>query len=103
MGKKINIETEDAVSLLLFSFRYVLGRATYAPSLFVDIFQDVYSQLDVANRHMVLDSIITELENAFRLESIKSTSLGWKCDSDLWHNFYDMVKERKERLNNETK
>ena len=91
---KVKINIDDAATLLLFAFRYVLGRMTYAPGLWVDIYKYVSPQLSEQQQTFLKDRLKTELEQAFRYEEHDPDYLGWKCDRDLWHNFYnDCIKE----------
>ena len=91
---KVKINIDDASTLLLFSFRYVCGRATYAPGLWVDIYKYVSPQLSEQQQTFLKDRLKTELEQAFRYEEHDPDYLGWKCDRDLWHDFYnELTKE----------
>ena len=91
---KVKINIEDAATLLLFSFRYVKGRATYAPSLWVDIYRQVSPQLSEQQQQFLKERLKTELEQAFYIEKFQPGTLGMDCDSQLWHNFYnDLFKE----------
>lgn len=91
----VEISIDDAATLLLFSFRYVCGRATYAPGLWVDIYRYVFPQLSEQQQTFLKDRLKTELKEAFRLEELNHEHLGWDCDSKLWHDFYNnYIKER---------
>ena len=88
---KVKINIEDAATLLIFSFRYVLGRATYAPSLWVDMYHEIFPQLSEDQQRFLNDRLKSELEQAFHMEEISGHGLGMDCDSQLWHNFYDEI------------
>ena len=75
------INDSELSELLVYSFRYVLGRASYAPSNWTEI----------ARKHMRLlsrDLITREIDSAEREEQ-----LGHKCDADMWTKFRDEVRD----------
>ena len=92
---KVKINIDDAATLMLFSFRYVLGRATYAPSLWVDMYHTIFPQLSEDQQNHLNDRLKSELEQAIRLEEISGHGLGMDCDSQMWRNFYDEITKEK--------
>ena len=85
---KVKINIEDAATLLLFSFRYVRGRASYAPSLWVDMYHEIFPQLSEQQQTFLKERLKTELEQAIHIEETKGYGLGMSCDSQMWKAFY---------------
>lgn len=97
--KEVKIDSYNCASLMLYSFRYVLGRMSYAPDDWVDMFKFLYPQLEDRDKDLLFERIKEELEQAFRIEEINPKSLGWDCDRQLWHDFYDYLLTLKEDYN----
>lgn len=78
--------------MILFAFRYVLGRMTYAPSTFVKY----VSQRDVWNKltEMCKKAIIKEID-----EASERNALGQKCDKEMWIQFREKLSEDIELCN----
>ena len=86
---QVKISPDNAATLMLFAFRYVLGRASYAPSLWVDLYHDIFPQLSEDQQKFLKDRLISELEQAFQLAEIRSSTVGMDCDDKMWHRFYE--------------
>lgn len=91
------INNDDLASLMIYSFRYVLGRMSYAPSDWVGMYKYIYPKLDERNKELLYTRVKEELEQAFRIEEINPKSLGMDCDRQLWHDFYDYLLTLKEK------
>ena len=66
--------------LILCTFRYCLGRRTYAPSYFKDILKENLSIIDRNTRNIILKEIEEE------------TNLGDNCDITTWREVEEILK-----------
>lgn len=80
-----DFEEEDLFTFLLFSFRYCLGRMSYAVSLFERLFDRYIMHLESAHRKLILE----ELERELQLAKQSNRMLGMKCDHEIWQRLND--------------
>lgn len=78
------IEMTDFDLMILFAFRYVLGRMTYAPMTFVQY----VSQDDIWNNltNDCKNAMIKEID-----EALERNALGQECDKALWLQFREKL------------
>lgn len=85
--KNLNVDR----NILFFSFRYALGRMTYAPSVVID------------NIKFNIDNIPNNEIEMYIKEIDDFDNYGMKCDIDTWINFSNYLKnELKNRTQNKT-
>lgn len=75
----------DYELMIMFAFRYCLGRRTYAPSTFISYVSD----------KAVLDKLSPEclkaMANEINEASVVEGALGDDCDATMWRNFSGML------------
>lgn len=73
---------EDQEAILLFAFRYCLGRKTYAVSIVVDLIIKNWDNLDLIIRAMITKEII-DYKKLYG-------DLGHNCDEIQWNRILDL-------------
>lgn len=71
-------------NILIFAFRYALGRQTFAPSIVVENIQNNIHKLD----NNIIDIMLKDIEE-------HPFSLGMDCDRRTWANLVDFLNETK--------
>lgn len=90
---------DDAKFLLIASFRYVLGRQSYAPGLYEDIFKKLYPQLPTGLQEFIVHRLQEELGVALKDEETTPGWLGHSYDVEFWKKFYNNLKQLETDLN----
>lgn len=96
------ITQDDVESLLIYSFRYVLGRSSYAPSQYQDMFSSIFNQFSEERRKFLVELIKRELEDFFRIAGIRRDRNDSSFDNyavNVWNDFYDKIVKLDKELN----
>lgn len=96
--KMIEISPDTAQSLLLYSFRYTLGRASYAPGHFQDMFDLIYPQLPEGIQKFLVERFLKELDEYFRYEEAESDLQLSNYSVSVWYGFNNKLKKLKEAM-----
>ncbi len=81
MKKNNRIVFYSPVSMLLFAFRYALGRMSIAPSVVADEIVAVWDELPVGTKEQMKREIT---------EAISCDRAGMQCDIDQWQRVLDL-------------
>lgn len=76
---------EVGPTILVFAFRYALGRMTYAPSLVVEALIENEDQIPVHTRKLIVQEI-KDHESSFG-------NLGMDCDKETWYGLIERWKD----------
>jgi hypothetical protein len=87
-GQTKRVETGS--HMLLWAFRYSLGRQTYCPSMVRDELRRAWSKLAEETRYCILRDLREEIER----DSDESPTLGDACDRKAWREFYEWASEQ---------
>ena len=79
-------EVKVDIAILMFAFRYALGRQTYAPSM---VIKTVKENIDAFDKWQ-LELIVKEIG--------EHRDLGMACDIDEWLGFKGWLEKRLERM-----
>ncbi len=81
MTKNDKIVLENPASMLIFSFRYALGRMSVAVSMVADNIVDNWGSLHVRLKEQIKQEIT---------EAILHKKAGMQCDVDQWQRVLDL-------------
>jgi hypothetical protein len=77
---KIDFKYYDK-TILLFAFRYALGRMSTAPSIVTDLIRDNWDRIDSVTRNQIK----SEINDAIRLDTI-----GMEMDKKTWESVLNL-------------
>ena len=75
------IPESEQRDLLIYAFRYTLGRMTYAPYTVIDVLKQCWTELSDGDKALFKREIAIAIEN---------DNAGYRCDKEAWQSILEL-------------